>query len=128
MRTIVLTPKFENGNFSGYNQVDGNTFFDNEGVLYPFVTMNDYNTMHQAFVGQIHELEDQVRELKLNVIQEKSKQQTAQIVTHPNGEEIGKGLIEFGFNKAVKALKDDICHNQPEITDWLDENKGAILR
>lgn len=41
---IVLTPRFNDGNFAGYDQVTGDTF-DAYGQLYTFVQDVDYNEL-----------------------------------------------------------------------------------
>jgi hypothetical protein len=61
-KVIVLTPRFETGNgtsnFAGYNQVAGNAYFDNDGHLYAFVSVEDYNRMDDEREMALEELEE----------------------------------------------------------------------
>ena len=68
---VVVTPRFENGSFTGYDQCGGNVYLDTAGHLYGLVCLEDYNEMRtklewalldaEAFI--VHALKlDHVRE------------------------------------------------------------------
>lgn len=55
-KVITITPRFRNGNFCGYDQLDGNTY-DNSGQRYEFIEKSAYDKL-QAELAEYKRLHD----------------------------------------------------------------------
>lgn len=85
---IQLTPRFENGNFAGYNQTNGTHFYDNVGQQYSFVPLASYekleaerNKLARSLDGYVKEdgsglvqsLQTRVKELEAYIFESKKE-------------------------------------------------------